>query len=285
MWYRLAALGAALLVGCTSKVAVPFLEPAAAVVDGHSIPMRAYRERLEVSRHRDPIAGLEAAQPSPLPPERLEDFTIEQLVREEIVRQEAERRGLRVSEGEVDARLSGLRSQAGTAAFEAALARNGFSPESFRAFERALLREVALVNRLARDRAQAAEDALSAGRSFATVAGQWSDDAGTSLRGGDAGWLAPQDLPEPELAAAVTGLPAGGRTRVVRTQRGFVLASVLERREVEIHLAVILVLAPAVELYSGESQPGWFDRWVKDRRDALAAAGRLELKVGSQSRG
>jgi hypothetical protein len=72
------ALGA-----CTpTGVSLPFSEPAAAVVDGHSIPMKVYQARLQVSRHRDPFNGVPEAIPSPAPSRRLEDFTIDQLVRE-----------------------------------------------------------------------------------------------------------------------------------------------------------------------------------------------------------
>lgn len=285
-WLRAAPLVAGVLAAaCTTKMAVPFFEPAAAVVDGHDISMRAFKERLEVSRHRDPLAGLEAALPTPLPAQRLEDFTIEQLVREEIIKQEAERRGLRVAEGAVDSRVAALREKAGAGNFDAALSRNGFTPESFRAFQRALLREVALVKAMAQGRARAAEDALKAGRPFAEVAGAWSDDAGTALRGGEVGWVEPAELPEPELAAALSGLPAGGRTGVTDSQRGLVIATALERRDGEVHLAVIVVLAPVADLYTAESRPAWFDRWVRNRKDTLATAGRLELKVGSQARG
>ncbi len=276
-------LATVLLVACSPRV--PFAAPAAAVVDGHDISMRTYTDRLEVSRHRDPLAGLEGALPTPAPPKRLEDFTIEQLVREELIRQEVERRGIRVTESEVSTRVATLRTQAGPGAFDAALSRNGFTAESFRAFQRALLREVALAKAMARERAQAADDALRQGRAFASVAGQWSDDPGTALRAGEVGWIVPQDLPEAELGDAVRDLSPGGRTGVVSTRRGFVIASVLERRGETLHLFVILVLAPSVELYSSESRPAWFDRWVKARRAQLAAAGRIVLRVGSQARG
>src|SRR2546430_14170189 len=71
------------LSACTAPgVSLPFSEPAAAVVDGHTISMKAYQARLEVSRHRDPFTGIPEAVPSPAPAQRLQSFTIEQLVRE-----------------------------------------------------------------------------------------------------------------------------------------------------------------------------------------------------------
>jgi parvulin-like peptidyl-prolyl isomerase len=274
------------LSACTAPgVSLPFSEPAAAVVDGHAISMKAYQARLEVSRHRDPFAGIKEALPTPAPSQRLEAFTIEQLVREEIVRQEADKRHLGISDGAVQSRIDALKAKAGTVPFNQALTRNGFSGDSFRAYQRALLTEVALLRAMAKDRADAAERDLKAGDAFAAVAARWSDDSGTAARGGEAGWLAPADIPEPPLAAAVESLAVAGVTGIIATNRGLVIATVLERRNDQVHLATILVLAPAVDLYSPQSTPPWFTKLIDDRDAALRRAGRIELKVGSNASG
>jgi parvulin-like peptidyl-prolyl isomerase len=274
------------LSACTAPgVSLPFSEPAAAVVDGHTISMKAYQARLEVSRHRDPFTGIPEAVPSPVPAQRLQTFTIEQLVREEIVRQEAEKRGLKLDDRAVDSRISTLKTQSGATAFNAALQRNGFSSDGFRSYQRALLTEVALLHAMAKDRADSAAHELNEGQAFAAVAARWSDDAGTSTRGADAGWLRPADIPEAPLAAAVQSLPVGSVTRVVSTNRGFTIATVLERRSDQVHLAVILVLAPSVDLYSPQGTPSWFTKFIDDREDALRRAGRIELKVGNRAGG
>jgi len=274
------------LSACTAPAAsLPFSEPAAAVVDGHTISMKAYQARLEVSRHRDPFSGIPEAIPSLAPAQRLENFTIEQLVREEIVRQEAEKRGIRVRDAALNSRITTLKAQAGTTAFTAALQRNGFTSDSFRSYQRALLIEVALLHAMAKDRADSAARELSAGQSFVSVAARWSDDSGTYARGGDAGWLRPAEIPEPALGAAVQSLDAGGVTGIVPTNRGYTIATVLERRNDQVHLAVILVLAPAVDLYSPRGTPSWFTKFTDDREAALRRAGRIELKVGSRAGG
>jgi parvulin-like peptidyl-prolyl isomerase len=272
------------LSACTAPAAsLPFSEPAAAVVDGHTISMKSYQARLEVSRHRDPFSGIPEAIPSPTPTQRLETFTIEQLVREEIVRQEAEKRGISVSNGALDSRITTLKVTSGTTSFNAALQRNGFTSDSFRSYQRALVVEVALLHAMAKDRADSAARELSAGQTFATVAARWSDDSGTSTRGGDAGWLRPADIPEAPLAAAVQSLAAGSVTGIIPTNRGYTIASVLERRSDQVHLAVILVLAPAVDLYSPQGTPSWFTKFIDDREAALRRAGRIDLKVGARA--
>ena len=260
-------------------------EPAAAIVDGHEISMKAYRTRLDVSRHRDPFVGIPEAIPSPAPTQRLEDFTIEQLVREEIVRQEAEKRGLTVTDHAVQARIVALRARAGAAALSAALSRNGFSNDSFRAYQRALLTEVALVQAMARDRAGSAAQELKFGHPWAAVAARWSDDTGTFSRGGDAGWLRPADIPEPALAAAVQSLVPGSVTGVIPTNRGDVIATVLERRADQLHLAVILILAPTVDAFGPLGVPTWFTKFIDDREAALRRAGRIDVRVARHAGG
>lgn len=281
---RFVLLAVIALTGCTTQVALPFHEPAAAVVNGHAISMKTYQARLEVSRHRDPLAGLTLAGPSP-PAERVEDFTIQQLIREEIIRQEAERRGIHVSNGQVDGRIAQLRGRTGASRFDAAVARNGFTPASFRDFERALLTEVAVVKAMAHERIASASVALGRGASFIAEASQWSDDTGTRFRGGDAGWLKPSDLPEPSLQRAIRPLSKGGRTGIVSTSRGFVIATILDQQGEQVHLAVILVLAPDTDLYTTESRPPWFEQWASDRQQSLRRDGRIQIYVGSRTGG
>ena len=274
------------LTACSAPgVSLPFSEPAAAVVDGHTVSMKAYQARLEVSRHRDPFTGIPEAVPSPAPAQRLQSFTIEQLVREEIVRQEAEKRSISVRDGALDSRITTLRAQAGTTTFNAALQRNGFTSDSFRSYQRALLIEVALLHAMAKDRADAAARELNAGQAFGSVAARWSDDSGTYTRGGDTGWLRAADIPEAPLAAAVQSLAAGSVTGIIATNRGYVIATVLERRADQVHLAVILVLAPTVDLFSPQGTPSWFTKFVDDREAALQRAGRIDLKVGGHANG
>ena len=274
------------LSGCTTPgVSLPFSEPAAAVVDGHSISMKVYQARLQVSRHRDPFNGIPEAIPSPAPAQRLEDFTIEQLVREEIVRQEADKRGITVADQAVQARMAALRSKAGTSTFNAALSRNGFTASSFSDYQRALLTEVALMRAMAGDRARSAAGELKSGATFASVAARWSDDTGTFARGGDAGWLRPAEIPEPPLMTAVESLTTGAVSGIVPTNRGFSIATVLERRNDQVHLAVILVLAPSIDLSSPQGTPAWFTKFVEDRESALRRDGKIVLKVGSRAGG
>lgn len=275
---------AVLVCGCSPQsISPPFSEPAAAVVDGHVITMAAYRQRLGVSRHRDPFLGIPEAAPSPLPAQRLEDFTIEQLIREEIIRQEAAKRGISVSDQAVSQRIDRLKGDSGDSTLQSALDRNGFTADSFRSYERALLTEVALLDAMAKNRIQSAAKGLAKGQPFAAVAAQSSDDTGTAGKGGDVGWLRPEDIPERPLATVVQSLATGGTSDVVRTNRGYVMATVLGRQNDQVHLAVILVLAPTVDLFSAQGTPAWFTTFLADRETMLHRDGKLEVKVGSHA--
>jgi parvulin-like peptidyl-prolyl isomerase len=281
----LVVLLAAVMCGCSPPaIATPFAAPAAATVGGHDISMAAYQARLQVSRARDPFAGIPEAIPTPVPKSRLEDFTIEQLIREEIVRQEAQSRGISISDQAVQARVAALQSRAGSSQFNAALDRNGFTIDSFRAYEHALLTEVALLQAMAKDRVTSAMDDLKAGKSFGPVAASWSDDTGTMSRNGDVGWLRPSAMPEPELTSAVNALTPGAVTGIVRTNRGFTIATVLDRHNDQIHLAVILVLAPTVDVFSPQGTPAWFTTFINDRESALQRDSKITVRVGSQGR-
>lgn len=268
------------LAACTSPSVPVLAPPAAASVDGHDISLATYQARLKVSRARDPFAGIPEAIPSPAPSQRLEDFTIEQLVREEIVRQEAAQRGISISDQAVGTRIKQLEDRATTATFRAALARNGFTQESFRDFERVLLTEVALVDAIARQRARSAVKDLETGKTFNQVVDAWNDDSATTPRHGEVGWVRSVDLPEPELRSAVESLRPGAVSGLIRTNRGYVIANLIERRADQAHLAVVLVLAPVVDLFSQQGTPPWFTRLIDERESALRRDGKIKITVG-----
>jgi parvulin-like peptidyl-prolyl isomerase len=280
----LLVLAAALIAGCSPNVAIPLAAPAAAAtVDGQTIPMAAYQARLKVSEARDPFAGIPEAIPSPVPSQRLEDFTIEQLVREAIIEHLAAGRGIVIKDQAVNSRITQLEQSSSRQTFDAALSRNGFTRQSFGDYERALLTEVTLLRAMAKERAASAVRDLAAGESFDAVVAKWNDDTGTASRHGEVGWLRPGDLPEPALRDAVQFLPAGSTSDVVGTNRGFAIARVLERRGEQVHLALILVLAPTVDMLSPQGTPAWFTRFIDDQEAALRRDGKITVTVGSRA--
>jgi len=84
--------------------------------------------------------------------------------------------------------------------------------------------------RLAAARAEEARTHVLAGEQFATVAADMSDDDATREQGGDLGW-APVPSLLPEVSAQLDSLGVGDVSRVVRSERGFHVFQLLERRE------------------------------------------------------
>jgi hypothetical protein len=60
---------------------------------------------------------------------------------------------------------------------------------------------------------------------------------------------------------------------------------VLERRADQVHLAVILVLAPSADLIGADTTPHWFTSFITEREMALQAAKKIEIRVGSHAGG
>jgi hypothetical protein len=97
--------------------------------------------------------------------------------------------------------------------------------------------------------------------------------------------LRPAEIPEPALGAAVQSLEAASVTGIIQTNRGEVIATVLERRTDQVHLAIILVLAPTVDLFGPMGTPSWFTKSIDDREAALRRAGKIDLKVARHAGG
>src|SRR6202035_725584 len=104
-------------------------------------------------------------------------------------------------------------------------------------------------------------------------------------RGGDTGWLTPAAIPEPALAAAGQSLATGSVTGIIPTNRGDVIATVLERRADQVHLAVILVLAPTVDAFGPLGTPTWFTKFIDDLEAVLRRAGKIAIKVARHAGG
>lgn len=77
-------------------------------------------------------------------------------------------------------------------------------------------------------RARQALDQLNAGKPFGSVAAAYSS-AANAMRGGDLGWRPAASLP-PEFTALLESLKPGGHTDVIRTQQGFFIFQLVEKR-------------------------------------------------------
>lgn len=90
-----------------------------------------------------------------------------------------------------------------------------------------------------RERLQAILDSIKAGGDFADFAKRYSDDA-TASSGGDLGW-AKRGTFVPEFEAAAFALPEKGISPIIKTEFGFHVIQLLERRGESIHCRHILL--------------------------------------------
>jgi hypothetical protein len=137
---------------------------------------------------------------------------------------------------------------------------------------------------MAKQRIDAAASDLKSGQTFSSVVSKWNDDTGTAARDGEVGWIRLADLPEPPLRDAVDTVAPGSTTGIVQTDRGYVIAKVLDKRDDRLRLAVVLVLAPTVDLFSPQGTPAWFTKFIADREARLRNEGKITIRVGSYAR-
>ncbi|MCS2609716.1 peptidylprolyl isomerase [Halomonas dongshanensis] len=85
----------------------------------------------------------------------------------------------------------------------------------------------------ARSRAEQAISRLRQGEDFASVAREYSDDSGSALNGGELGWVRPGQT-VPAFEEALTALAPGQISAPVRSQFGYHIIEVEERRRQDV---------------------------------------------------
>lgn len=82
----------------------------------------------------------------------------------------------------------------------------------------------------AREQLREIRGRIGTGEDFAELAAEYSDDAATAADGGSLGWIEPGDM-VPSFESAVDGLEPGEVSQPVKTEFGWHLIQVLDRRE------------------------------------------------------
>lgn len=95
-----------------------------------------------------------------------------------------------------------------------------------------LKQDVNMTNEEARKKVKNIYEQLKSGKDFATMAKIYSLDAASAVKGGDLGWVVADELVKP-FAEAMATLPLHTVSKPVKTQFGWHLIEVLERKEVD----------------------------------------------------
>ncbi len=82
----------------------------------------------------------------------------------------------------------------------------------------------------ARNRLQQLYQRIKGGEDFSALARAHSDDKGSAIKGGDLGWVSPGNL-VPKFEEVMDALPEGGLSEPFRTQFGWHIIQVLDRRD------------------------------------------------------
>jgi parvulin-like peptidyl-prolyl isomerase len=261
----------------------PTEPPAIARVNGEPIPLTQYQN--EVARYE---AALIAQGLDPNTAEgqaRLEQArqdVLAGMIDTLLIEQEARRKGVSVSDAQLDAEIQAMIDiSGGSDAFAAQLAANGETLEEVRERQR-----VALLTGVIRDQVIAdvsnvgpqvharhilLDDAnlansllaqLQAGADFASLARQYSQDTLTRDTGGDLGWFPRGFLISKEVEDAAFALQTGQISGVVQSAFGFHIVQVIEVDPAR--------PVPAEQLV--DLQRAYFERWM----DSLRSSANIE---------
>ncbi len=126
----------------------------------------------------------------------------------------------------------------------------------------------------ARSRIEGIKERLDHGENFVDLAKQYSDD-GSGKSGGDLGWISPGDT-VPEFEKTMNGLAIGEISPVIKTQFGFHVLQVTERRSQDMSKEAARIKARQ-EIRARKSDEAYQD-WVRELRDRAFVELRLEDK-------
>lgn len=209
-----------------------------AVVNGEGVT----RERFTQALTRR-ASGVDAADP-----EALEAAVLDTLINDLLIEQEAERRGVTVTDAELDEEITILREEAAAVGWETWLSENGYPSEAvFREDLRVQLiglkmrdlvvsdldsenQRLVHARHILLDSEQEALDVrnlLVNGESFVTLAAQFSKDVTTKDQGGDLGWFAQEELLEPRVAEAAFNQDEGAISQPIATRLGYHIVQTL----------------------------------------------------------
>jgi predicted chitinase len=282
----------------------PVIGKTAASFDGGSIKMADYKLRLNVLQEnykKQTLSQGEVKFPSLDSPAGrsnetgLETESVQDLVDAVLVQREAQKRGINVTEDDINAQVDPFRKNYDTqAATERAQGQStksfndylnslGYSLDRLRDEVRSRLYEQRLEDKLAQGRKTLALSALKANQDISAVSKKYSDDA-ASAGGGGVLSLRGKDLVNvPTLKPAIDALQQPGATSpdFVRADDGFYYFKLTSRDAAtdKIDMQYIYIYDPKPELYSTTRRP----KWLLDLIAQMEKDAHVKYHVGSKA--
>lgn len=257
------ALVSALVVsGCASPAppagrSTP--SPAVARVGGTTITQAVFDARLQDTITSIQQAGGPAAGNSTMLTD-LRASVLRSLILDAVIEQEAAYHGLAATDAQITAQVDAAAQQeGGMSGLQSALAAAGGSLTQLRDEIRSELNEQRLEDYFAKQRAQQVEQQLASGASFSSLVSSFSDDSGTSSKGGDLGALTSANLASDSasFATAVRSLQVGTYTTTpVHDDGGYDIIMLYAKSATTWSVRHILIAAPTP--YTVKDRPQWF---------------------------
>lgn len=245
----------------------------AATVNGQPIPLDEYDREMARFMAGRAALNLEVADES-----SFRQQVLEMMIDNELLVQEAERRGITVSDEEVEAEIQDAIDEVGQEYFDSYLEANAYTMDEYRDLVRTetlgqRLMEAVLADMpttaehvharhilvTSESEAEALLERIQAGEDFAELAKEHSIDTTTRDRGGDLDWFPRGGLLVPEVEEAAFSLQPGEVSGVVASDWGY-------------HIVQTLEFDPAREITSPETldtvRRNMREQWLAQLRNA-----------------
>jgi hypothetical protein len=282
----------------------PVIGKPAASFDGGSIKMSDYKLRLTVlqENYKKQTTSQGAASYPALdsPAGRANETTLEteavqDLVDAILIQREAQKRGINVSESDINGQVDPFRKNYDTqAATERAAGKStrsfndylnslGYSLDRLREEVRTRLYEQRLEDQLAQARKASALTAIKANQDLSTVAKKYSDDVASAGSGGGLSLHGKDLVNVPSLKPAIDALqqPGAASSDFVRADDGFYFFKLASRDAAAdlVKLQYVYIYDPKPELYSITKRP----KWLIDLIGQMEKQAHVKYNVGSKA--
>jgi SurA N-terminal domain/PPIC-type PPIASE domain len=253
-----AAACALLVTACSSSTGAPSTTPSSVIarVATDTITLAQFDVRYESALVSITQGG---AGSNPAQTTSLRATVLRSLIIDTVIREEATQLGLQVTAKEVQAQVAAdAASAGGMSALLSNLAGAGGSIAQLEDEISSSLNEQRLEDHFAKARATLIEQRLT-GANFIASAKEFSDDSGTSAKGGDLGVLTAAELKKynPSFAAAVEALAVGAYTRTpIHDAGGYDIVMLYSKSATGFGVRHILVYAGSP--YAVHDRPSWF---------------------------
>jgi hypothetical protein len=271
-----------LVTACSSSTAAPSTKPSPVIarVAADTITLAQFNVRYQSALVSITQGG---AGSNPAQTTALREQVLRSLIIDTVIREAATKLGLEATTKEVQAQIAtDAASAGGMRALQSDLAGAGGSIAQLEDEIRASLNEQRLEDHFAKPRATMIEEALASGSSFVATAKAYSDDTGTSAKGGDLGVLSATELKtyDPAFATAVEALKAGAYTKTpIHDAGGYDIVMLYSKSAKGFGVRHILVYAG--NPYKVADRPNWFAESVFNALAQLCQAKQIEVMLSN----